>query len=161
MIAHARFRFIETLLSRVRTITSAPTARSGLTRQLDNVLLHRVLGLPILAVLMWLMFQATFTLGAVPMAWIDSGMQLLTGWVDQLIPPSMLHDLIVDGVMAGVGGTIVFLPNIVILFFFMSLLSETGYLARAAFLLDRLMNSFGLHGKALIPLIMGLSLIHI
>ncbi len=155
MIAHARFNFIQTLLASVRTVVSAPTSRSRLTHHLDNLLLHRHLGLPILAGLMWLMFQATFTLGAYPTTWIDTGMQALTGQVDGLIPPSMLHDLMVNGVMAGVGGTIVFLPNIVILFFFMSILSETGYLARAAFLLDRLMNSFGLHGKALIPLIMG------
>ena len=126
MIAHARFRFIETLVSEVRTLTSAPTARSRLTRRLDNLLLHRFFGLPILAALMWVMFQATFTLGAVPTTWIDNGMQALTKVVDGLIPPSMVHDLMVNGVMAGVGGTIVFLPNIVILFFFMSLLSETG-----------------------------------
>ena len=155
MIAHARFSFIESLLGKVRTLTSSPNRWSQLTRQLDNVFLHRFVGLPILAGLMWLMFQATFTLGAIPTTWIDNGMQALTKVVDDLIPPSMVHDLMVNGVMAGVGGTIVFLPNIVILFFFMSVLSETGYLARAAFLLDRLMNSFGLHGKALIPLIMG------
>ncbi|MEI8395112.1 MAG: ferrous iron transport protein B [Rhodospirillaceae bacterium] len=155
MIAHARFRFIKALVGDVQSVTSTPTARSRLTRRLDDLLLHRFLGLPILAGLMWLMFQATFTLGALPMAWIDTAMHWLTDQVAALIPPSLIHDLVVNGIMAGVGGTIVFLPNIVILFFFMSILSETGYLARAAFLLDRLMNSFGLHGKALIPLIMG------
>ena len=155
MIGHARYRFIETLVAKVRTETGVKSARSRLTRRLDTILLHRFFGLPILAALMWVMFQATFTLGALPTTWIDNGMKFLTAHVDQMIPPSLIHDLVVNGVMAGVGGTIVFLPNIVILFFFMALFSETGYLARSAFLLDRLMSTFGLHGKAMIPLIMG------
>lgn len=156
MIAHARFGFIEALLDRVvrRSETaSAPVHQQ--TRRLDALLLHRWFGLPMLGILMWLMFQVTFTIGAIPTAWINAGVTAATNWADRTIPPGMTHDLIVNGVMAGVGGTIVFLPNIMILFFFVALFSETGYLTRAAFLLDRVMRAFGLHGKAMIPLIMG------
>ena len=155
IIAHARFQVIDALLARVKRVSGQPPRFARLTHRLDALLLHRWLGLPILAGLMWAMFQATFTFGAIPTVWIGNGVQLVTNVVDAAIPPSMLHDLAVNGVMAGIGGTIVFLPNIMILFFFMAVLSETGYLARAAFLLDRSMRAFGLHGKALIPLIMG------
>ena len=155
MIAHARFQLIDAVMKRTTRLSATPPRFAQFTRRLDTLLLHRWLGLPILAGLMWAMFQATFTFGAIPTTWIGTGVQAATDAVDRLIPPSMLHDLMVNGVMAGVGGTIVFLPNIVILFFFMAILSDTGYLARAAFLLDRSMRAFGLHGKALIPLIMG------
>ncbi|CAK0765645.1 Fe(2+) transport protein A/Fe(2+) transporter FeoB fusion protein [uncultured Gammaproteobacteria bacterium] len=156
MIAHARFGFIDTLLRRVvQRTTPTPSLGHRLTHRLDDLLLHRWLGLPALGALMWLMFQATFTLGALPTVWINAAVAVVTGWADQAIPPGLTHDLIVNGVLAGVGGTIVFLPNIMILFFFMAVFSETGYLARAAFLLDRVMRAFGLHGKAMIPLIMG------
>jgi ferrous iron transport protein B len=101
------------------------------------------------------MFQATFTFGAIPAAWIGAAAQWLTDRLDHLLPSGPFHDLMINGVMAGVSGTIVFLPNIVILFLFIALFNETGYLARVAFMLDRLMRTFGLHGKALVPLIMG------
>ena len=155
VIAHARFQVIDGLLARVKRVSGRPPRFAHLTARLDNLFLHRWLGMPILAGLMWAMFQATFTFGAIPTAWINDGAQAVTNALDGAVPPSMLHDLLINGVMAGIGGTIVFLPNIVILFFFMAVLSETGYLARAAFLLDRSMRAFGLHGKALIPLIMG------
>ena len=133
----------------------SPPRFAHLTHHLDGILLHRWWGLPILAGLMWAMFQATFTLGALPTAWIGAGVQAVSDGVAAVIPPGPFHDLMIDGVLAGVGGTLVFLPNIMILFLFMALWSETGYLARVAFLLDRLMRAFGLHGKAMIPLIMG------
>ena len=155
MIAHARFRFIEELLGKVRHEHSAPSATSKFIRRIDDVLLHRHLGLPIFGILLWTMFQSTFTFGAIPAAWIGAGAQWVTDQLDALVPAGAAHDLLINGVMAGVSGTIVFLPNIVILFLFMALFNETGYLARVAFLLDRLMRAFGLHGKALIPLIMG------
>ncbi|CAK0768376.1 Ferrous iron transport protein B [Azospirillaceae bacterium] len=156
MIAHARFKIIDNILARVVKITDRRSSRfTHLTHFLDDLLLHRFFGLPILAVLMWVMFQSTFTFGAIPTNWINNIVQAATKGVDSIIPPSLIHDLVVNGVMAGIGGTIVFLPNFVILFLFMAVLSETGYLARVAFLLDRLMHTFGLHGKAMIPLIMG------
>ncbi|HIJ63847.1 MAG TPA: ferrous iron transport protein B [Rhodospirillaceae bacterium] len=150
-MAGGRYGFIRGLLMEVRTV--AATEAGGL--ELDDLFLHRFAGLPILMGLMWLMFEATFQFGGIPADWIKSGVDLLTGTLREVLPQSMVRDLVLDGVLAGVGGTIVFLPNVVILFFFLALFSETGYIARAAFLLDRVMHVFGLHGKALIPLVMG------
>ncbi|MEI6986400.1 MAG: ferrous iron transport protein B [Rhodospirillaceae bacterium] len=155
MIAHARFLFIEELLKKIRHESSTPSTSSKWLNVIDDLLLHRHLGLPIFCILLWTMFQSTFTFGAIPASAIGAAAQWATNHLDSLIPPGQFHDLMINGVMAGVSGTIVFLPNIVILFLFMALFNETGYLARVAFLLDRLMRAFGLHGKALIPLIMG------
>ncbi|MBL6935524.1 MAG: ferrous iron transport protein B [Alphaproteobacteria bacterium] len=153
MFANARYGFIHGLLMESRTINPAPT--QDLTHKIDDVMLHQYMGMPVFLGLMWLMFEATFTLGQYPMDWIDAGVAWVSGQVSGVLSPGMFRDVMVDGIIAGVGGTIVFLPNIVILFFFMALFSETGYLARSAFLLDRVMHKFGLHGKAFIPLVMG------
>ncbi len=155
MFADARFGFIHGMLEETREFTVDPVRRLRVTRGIDSILLHRSLGMPIFLVLMWLMFETTFTLGQYPMDWIDLGVAWVSDLLDAALPAGLIHDLVIDGIVAGVGGTIVFLPNIVILFFFMAVFSETGYLARSAFLLDRLMHAFGLHGKAFIPLVMG------
>ena len=155
LLASARFAFSNGLLREVRQQTEDPTAGFKLTRILDDVFLNRSLGLPLLLGILWVMFEATFSLGAIPTDWIKAGVQLATDLVDKTLPEGMFHDLVVNGVMAGVGGTIVFLPNIVILFFFMAVLSGTGYLARASFLMDRVMHHFGLHGTTLIPMVAG------
>ncbi len=155
MFANSRYGFIHGLLAEVMTTAVDPAQRLDLTRQIDNLLLHRTFGLPIFLGLLWLMFETTFTLGTYPMDWIDAAVAWVSGVVTGLLPDGLIRDLVVDGILAGVGGTLVFLPNIVILFFFMAVFSDTGYLARSAFLLDRLMHSFGLHGKAFIPLVMG------
>ncbi|MEO5367139.1 MAG: ferrous iron transport protein B [Magnetococcus sp. WYHC-3] len=155
LFANARFGYVNGLMTEAVRRASPSEEQRQMTRILDAVFLNRILGIPLFIGLLWLMFHTTFTLGAYPMDWIDAGVQSLSAWVDPLLPPGMAHDLVVDGVIAGVGGTIIFLPNIVILFFFMALFSETGYLARAAFLMDRVMHLFGLHGKALIPMVMG------
>ena len=104
---------------------------------------------------MWLMLQATFSLGSCPMDWIEAGVEALGSWVAGIMPEGPLNDLLVNGVIAGVGGVIVFLPNILILFFFISLMEDTGYMARAAFIMDRMMHKIGLHGKSFIPLLIG------
>jgi ferrous iron transport protein B len=155
MFANGRYGFIHGLVSEVVTIRSDPAERLSRSRKLDGIFLHRTFGLPIFLGLMWLMFETTFTLGIYPMDWIDARVIQLSDFVAGVMSEGMLRDLVVDGVLAGVGGTIIFLPNIVILFFFMAVFSETGYLARSAFLVDRTMHRFGLHGKALIPLVMG------
>ena len=155
LLASARFAFSNGLLREVRQQESDPTAGFKLTRILDDFFLNRTLGLPLLLGILWVMFEATFSLGAIPTDWIKAGVQLATDLVDKTLPEGMFHDLVVNGVMAGVGGTIVFLPNIVILFFFMAILSGTGYLARASFLMDRVMHHFGLHGTTLIPMVAG------
>lgn len=121
----------------------------------DNILTHKFWGFPIFLFFMWLTFQTTFTLGSYPMDTIDQGVSLLSGFLSKLLEEGALRDLLVDGVIGGVGAVIVFLPNILILFFFISFMEDTGYMARAAFLMDRLMHKIGLHGKSFIPLLMG------
>ena len=155
LLAGARYGFIHGLLSEVREFPDDLAARLDETRAIDRLLLHPVLGLPIFLGLMWLMFETTFTLGTYPMDWIDATVLWISDWVSGLLPAGLIHDVIVDGALAGVGGTIIFLPNIVILFFFLAFFSESGYLSRSSFLLDRIMHTFGLHGKAFIPLVMG------
>jgi ferrous iron transport protein B len=155
LFANSRFGFINGLLAEIRTLSEDPSARLNQTRAIDKVMLHPVLGLPIFFSFMWLMFETTFTLGNFPMDWIDAGMEWISDAVSSMMSAGLLHDVVVDGALAGIAGTIIFLPNIVILFFFLAFFSESGYLARSSFLLDRIMHSFGLHGKAFIPLVMG------
>ena len=123
------------------------------TRRLDNVFLHPVAGPLILLALLFLMFQAVFSWAEAPMDWIDSGMVSLQQWLFQYMEEGLLKSLLIDGVIAGVGGVVIFLPQILILFFFILLLEDSGYMARAAFLMDRLMSAAGLNGRAFIPLL--------
>ncbi len=122
---------------------------------LDTVLTNKWLGFPVLIIFLWLMFQTTFTLGAYPQEWLENGIAALGAWIGRIMPDGMLKDLIVDGIIAGVGGVLVFLPNIIILFLFISFLEDSGYMARAAFIMDKLMHKIGLHGKSFIPYIIG------
>jgi ferrous iron transport protein B len=122
---------------------------------LDTVLLHRFFGLPIFLFFMWSLFQLTFTLGAVPMDLIDAGFAALGEEVGNHISHDELRSLLVDGILAGVGAVVLFLPNIIILFLGISLLETTGYMSRVAFLLDGFFHKFGLHGKSFIPLVTG------
>lgn len=124
-------------------------------RELDDLLTHRFWGFPFFLFFMWVMFQATFTVGSYPMEWIDAGVGWFSNVVHSLMPEGPLRDLLVDGIIGGVGGVIIFLPNILILFFFISLMEDSGYMARASFMMDKLMHKIGLHGKSFIPLIMG------
>ncbi|MBF0393012.1 MAG: ferrous iron transport protein B [Alphaproteobacteria bacterium] len=155
MLAAGRFAFAHGLLREVRQRVGDPTAGFKLTGILDDVFLNRTLGLPLLLGILWVMFESTFSLGAVPTDWISALVDMVTEYATAALPEGMFKDLLINGVLAGVGGTIVFLPNIVILFFFMAVLSGTGYLARASFLMDRLMHHFGLHGTTLIPMVAG------
>jgi ferrous iron transport protein B len=129
--------------------------RVSVTEKIDNVLLNRVLGLPIFLGMMWLLFQLTFTLGAPFMDWIDVGVSSLGDWVNANMADGMLRSLLVDGIIGGVGGVIVFLPNIILLFLGIALLEDTGYMARAAFVMDRVMHKVGLHGKSFVPMLIG------
>ena len=125
------------------------------TKRIDAYVTNRYLGFPIFIALMFLTFFCTFTLGQYPMDWIDNGV----GWLSELISNHMadgpLKDLLVDGILAGVGGVIVFLPNILILYAFISWMEDSGYMSRAAFIMDKIMHRMGLHGKSFIPMIMG------
>jgi len=153
IITDAKYGFIDGAMK--ETYREPKKDKYKLKRELDDLLTHKVWGFPIFLFLMWLMFQATFTLGKFPMEWIDSGVQVLGHWLQNVMSPGALRDLLVDGIIGGVGGVIIFLPNIMILFFFISLMEDTGYMARASFIMDKLMHKIGLHGKSFIPLVMG------
>src|SRR5690554_416986 len=149
----ARYGFIAGALK--ETYRESPIKRRRRTEAIDNILTHKLFGFPIFFFFMWLMFQSTFTLGAYPMEWIETGVAALSGFLDGIMTDGSFKHLLIDGIVGGVGGVIVFLPNILILFFFISFMEDTGYMARAAFIMDKVMNKIGLHGKSFIPLIMG------
>ncbi len=153
VITDARYGFIAGALR--ETFRESPVKRRHRTDAIDSVLTHRVWGFPVFFLFMWLMFQSTFSLGEYPMEWIENGVAWLSGWLRDVMVDGSFKDLLIDGVIAGVGGVIVFLPNILILFFFISFMEDTGYMARAAFIMDKVMQKIGLHGKSFIPMIMG------
>ena len=156
VITDLKYGFVRGALA--ETFTPNPERLSNETKpgySMDRLLTNKWLALPILLVLMWLMFEATFTLGAYPQEWIESGVSWFGQWIGNILPDGILRDLIVDGIIAGVGGVLVFLPQILILFFFISLLEDSGYMARAAFIVDRIMHRVGLHGKSFIPYLIG------
>lgn len=125
------------------------------TEKIDKVMTGKYLGFPIFLAMMFLTFYATFALGALPTEWIMKGVMLVSEGLSSLIGAGMLRDLLVDGVIRGLGSVIVFMPNILILFFLISLMEDTGYMARAAFIMDKLMHKMGLHGRSFIPMVMG------
>ncbi|MFW6207172.1 MAG: ferrous iron transport protein B [Spirochaetota bacterium] len=154
LISEKRYGFIMGAMG--ETVKKAPVDRINLSEKIDGVMTNRFLAYPIFAAFMWLLFQATFTLGAYPMEWIEAGVGWLGSTVQAALNPSLFRSLLVDGIIGGVGGVVVFLPNILILFFGISILEDTGYMARIAFIMDKLMHRIGLHGKSFIPLIMGI-----
>ena len=125
------------------------------TDRIDRLLINPIAGFPIFLVFIFLMFECTFILGAYPQSWIEALVQYISDGVSSLLSDGPLKDLIVGGIISGVGGVIVFLPQILILYLFISVMEDTGYMARAAFMMDKLMHKMGLHGKSFIPLIMG------
>lgn len=152
-ITNAKYGFIAGALK--ETFTPGREEENRITRSIDEIVTGKVLGFPIFLMALWLMFETTFSLGQYPMDWIDGLVGLLSDLMSHLIPEGPLHDLVVDGMIGGVGGVIVFLPNILILYFFISLMEDSGYMARVAFIMDKIMHKMGLHGKSFIPLVMG------
>ncbi len=153
-ISDLRFGFIRGALHE----TFTPNQREDkeqLGYALDKVLTNRWLGFPILFVFLFLMFEVTFVLGAYPQDWIESAVSAASCALRNIMPAGMFTDLLVDGVITGVGSVLVFVPQILILFFFISVLEDTGYMARAAFIMDKVMHKMGLHGKSFIPYIIG------
>lgn len=151
-ITNARYGFIagglkETFKEKIR--------ESDTTRIIDAIVTNKYAGFPLFFLFMWIMFECTFRLGDYPMGWIESGVGWLADIIKNYMNDGMLKDLIVDGIIGGVGGVIVFLPNIVILYAFISFMEDSGYMARAAFIMDKVMHKMGLHGKSFIPLVMG------
>ncbi|MDD4142685.1 MAG: ferrous iron transport protein B, partial [Bacteroidales bacterium] len=153
IISDLKYGFIRGALA--ETYSQNKNDKKQLAYALDKVLTNRWLGFPVLFLFLWIMFQTTFTLGAYPQAWLEMGVSKLGGWLSTIIPSGIINDLVVDGIVSGVGGVLVFLPNIIILFFFISILEDTGYMARAAFIMDKLMHRIGLHGKSFIPFLIG------
>jgi ferrous iron transport protein B len=152
ILTDAKYGFIDGAL---RETCTQPKKQKRVIREPDDLLTHRFWGYPVFLFFMWLMFQSTFTIGSYPMEWIDHGVGLLSAWLRDGMSDGPIRDLLVDGIIGGVGGVIIFLPNILILFFFISLMEDSGYMARASFIMDKLMHKIGLHGKSFIPLIMG------
>ena len=137
------------------TVKTPYEEKKTITDHIDSVVLNRFLGVPLFLFIMWLIFQVTFTFGEVPMRWLESLFAFLGDKVTALLPEGVLRSLLVDGMIAGVGGVVGFLPNILLLFLGLSFLESTGYMARAAFVVDRAFHKIGLHGKSFIPMVTG------
>ena len=152
-ITDAKYGFIQGALK--ETYKKVHKHKRLMTKRIDAVVTHQIFGYPILLLLMYLMFFCTFHIGQYPMNWIEAGIGWLGDIVGNLMPDGALKDLLVDGIIGGVGGVIVFLPNIMILYAFISWMEDSGYMARAAFIMDQIMHRMGLHGKSFIPMIMG------
>ena len=152
-ITDAKYGFITGALK--ETFTDNHLEKEQTTRVIDRIVTHRIWGYPIFFLFLYIMFEGTFVLGEYPMMGIEWLVEQLGNGVQHTLADGPLKDLIVDGIIGGVGGVIVFLPNILLLYFFISLLEDSGYMARAAFIMDKIMHRMGLHGKSFIPLIMG------
>ena len=150
-----RYQVIHDTLSRTYVRHIEPVGEKSWTEKIDAVVTNRWAAFPIFIFLLFIIFQATFTLGEYPMNWIDWLVGKFGDFVGDFMKEGWLKDVIVDGIIAGVGSVLVFLPNILILYLFLSIMEDTGYMARAAFIMDKLMHRIGLHGKSFIPMVMG------
>jgi len=153
LITDAKYGFIAGALAETLKVNSKSKKRKS--DSIDTIITHRVWGIPIFIALMWFTFYGTFKLGSFPMQWIEWFVQWISSLLETFLSSGMLKDLLIQGVIGGVGGVITFLPNIVLLYLFISLMEDTGYMARAVFIMDKLMHRIGLHGKSFIPLLMG------
>ena len=155
LITDARYGFISGALRETMNFNEQAFKGKTLSDRIDNIITHKYFGFPVFLFFLWVMFQTTFSMGDYPKHWIDLLVGMFGGVASNLLPSGPVRDLLVDGIINGVGSVIVFLPNILILFFFISLMEDSGYMARAAFIMDKLMHKMGLHGQSFIPLIMG------
>ncbi len=154
-IVDAKYAFIQGALAETYERYQEERPRRTLTDKIDAIVTNQWLAFPIFLVLLWFIFWATFTIGQYPMDWIDWCVAKFGDWAGSMMADGWVKDLVVDGVIAGVGSVLVFLPNIMILYFFISIMEDSGYMARAAFIVDKLMHKIGLHGKSFIPMVMG------
>ena len=152
-IIDAKYGFIAGALK--ETFIDNHIEKKGYTRFIDSLVTHKIWGYPIFFVLLFLMFSLTFSLGQYPMDGIEWLVEKLARWIDGAMNPGIFKDLLADGIIGGVGAVIIFLPNILILYFCISLMEDSGYMARAAFIMDKIMHKMGLHGKSFIPMVMG------
>ena len=154
-IMDAKYGFIHGALQEAGFQTGNKKDTYQVTHLIDNVITNKYVGFPIFILMIWVMFEATFSLGQYPMNWIEAGVEWIGSTLSENMTAGPLKDMLIDGVIGGVGSVIVFLPQILILYFFISFMEDSGYMARAAFIMDKLMHKMGLHGKSFIPLIMG------
>ena len=154
-IMDAKYGFIHGALKEAGYETGNKKDTYQTTHAIDNLLTNRYIGFPIFFLLLLVMFTSTFLIGQYPMGWMENGVEWLGDIVSKGLPEGPVRDLLVDGIIGGVGAVVVFLPQILILYFFISFMEDCGYMARAAFIMDKLMHKMGLHGKSFIPLIMG------
>ncbi len=154
-IMDAKYGFIHGALKEAEYTPGHEKDTYQITHVLDSIMTNKYVGFPIFLIMLCIMFTATFVLGAYPMEWIEDGIALLGDFIGKNLPAGPVKDMLIDGVIGGVGSVIVFLPQILILYFFISFMEDSGYMARAAFIMDKIMHKMGLHGKSFIPLIMG------
>lgn len=154
-IVDAKYAFIQGALAETYTHNDQPRPKRTITDKIDAIVTNKWLAFPIFILLLYIMFKATFSLGNYPMEWIDFIVDKFSMAVGSILKDGWFKDLVINGIIAGVGSVLVFLPNILILYFFISLLEDSGYMARAAFIVDKLMHKIGLHGKSFIPMVMG------
>lgn len=154
-IMDAKYGFIHGALEEADYSTGQKKDTYQTTHFIDQILTNKYFGFPIFFLILFIMFTATFVIGQYPMDWIDGGVSWLGDFISSNMPDGPVKDMLVDGIIGGVGAVIVFLPQILILYFFISYMEDSGYMARAAFIMDKLMHKMGLHGKSFIPLIMG------
>lgn len=153
-IMDAKYGFIHGALKEAEYTPGHEKDTYQITHVLDSIMTNKYVGFPIFLIMLCIMFTATFVLGAYPMEWIEDGIALLGDFIGKNLPAGPVKDMLIDGVIGGVGSVIVFLPQILILYFFISFMEDSGYMARAAFIMDKIMHKMGLHGKSFIPLIM-------
>ncbi len=153
IIADARYGFIKGAL--LEACREVETGKLDKSEKIDRIFTNRIFGIPIFLFIMWLMFQLVFSLGKYPVGWLELGFEKLGALISGITPQGLIRSLLVDGVIGGVGGVITFTPNIIMLFFAIAVLEDSGYMARAAFVMDRVMHKIGLHGKSFIPLVIG------
>ena len=151
----AKYAFVQGALAETYSRNRSKARSGGLTDRIDAIVTNRWLAFPIFIFLLYIVFEGTFTIGEYPMRWIEWLVSRIGAFVGSAMADGWFKDLIVNGVIGGVGSVLVFLPNILLLYMFISLLEDSGYMARAAFIMDRLMHRIGLHGKSFIPMIMG------
>lgn len=154
-IIDAKYAFVKGALTETYRPGKIKREHRSLTDKIDSIVTNKWLAFPIFFLLLYIVFFGTFTLGEYPMQWIDWLVARFSDFISSIMPDGMVKDLVTDGIIGGVGSVLVFLPNIVLLYFFISLLEDSGYMARAAFIMDRMMHKMGLHGKSFIPMIMG------
>lgn len=152
-ITDSRYGFIAGALK--ETHKKSTDQQHKKTKIVDAFMTHKIWGIPVFLFFMWLTFYTTFKLGSYPMEWIESLVEITSDTLFRIMPEGILKDLFIQGIIGGVGGVIIFLPNILLLYFFIAIMEDTGYMARAVFIMDKAMHRIGLHGKSFIPLLMG------